>query len=281
MRPFTGKIARNVLVVAALLLGASWLPPDTSLRLVEQRGSLRVCIPSSYPPLVYGQRAEPPGIDVDVVTEVASRLGLRVQFAENAAIGRDFNPRNWRITRAQCEVIAGGVVASSTTRSFLETSDPYLETGWAVMFPDGERSLEGAVVAFHAGTTGLDRIALSRALQGTGATVRIVSSRQELERLLADREVDAGVTESLLAQQLSWDAGYEVTWLPGLPRSPLALGLWKGDLTLKRALQRALADMRRDGSLDAILAAYELKEMKACESCLEGGDVAAEEGPEA
>lgn len=269
-----GRIVRNVAVVAALLLGASQLPPDTSLALVEQRGSLRVCVPNSYPPLVYGTRSEPPGIDVDLVQEIASRLGLRVQFVENPAMGRDFNPRNWRITRAQCEVIAGGVVASATTRSFLETTRPHLETGWAVIFPDGERSLAGAVVAFFAGTSGLDRISLSRTLQQSGATVRIVSSARDLERLLAEREVDAAVTESLLARQVSWDSGYSVTWLPGLERSPLALGLWKGDLTLKRALERAIVALERDGTMDAILGRYEVADIGACLSC-PGGEATA------
>lgn len=267
-----GRIAVNVAVVAALLLGASRLPPDTSLQLVQERGSLRVCVPSSYPPLVYGVRSQPPGIDVDLVNEVAARLGLRVQFVENPAIGRDFNPRNWRITRAQCEVIAGGVVASTTTRSFLETTQPHLETGWAVVFPDGERSLQGATVAFHAGTSGLDRISLSRALQASGAQVRIVSSSRDLERMLAQREVDAAVTESLLARQIAWDAGYAVAWMPGLERSPLAFGLWKGDLTLKRALERAMAEVDRDGTMAEILGKYEVSDIEACQLC--AGDTA-------
>lgn len=264
-----GPALVNLVVVAVLLAGANLLPPDTSLRLVQERGTLRVCVPTSYPPLVYGQRAEPPGIDVEVVREVGARLGLRVLFSENAAIGKDFNPRNWRVTRAQCEVVAGGVVATATTRSFLETTHPHLETGWAVVFPDGPRSLAGARVAFYAGASGLDRIALSSALRAAGSEVRIVSSAQDLERLLASGEVDAGVTESLLARQVAFDGGYEVAWVPGQQRSPLALGLWKGDLTLQRAVEDALAAMRRDGTLAAILARYELKEMTACEACLE------------
>lgn len=274
-RPGVGQIAANLVVVAALLVGASLLPPDTSLQVVKERGSLRVCVPTSYPPLVYGVRAQPPGIDVEVANEIGSRLGLRVVFSENPAMGKDFNPRNWRVTRAQCEIVAGGVVATTTTRSFLETTNPHLETGWAVVFADGPRSLAGAKVAFHAGTSGLDRIALSRALREAGSQVQVVSSVAEMERLLRSGEVDAAVTESLLARQVAWDGGYHAAWMPGQERSPLALGLWKGDLTLLRSVQDALDSMRRDGTLDAILARYELKALEACDGCLEG-DVAAD-----
>lgn len=265
--PRPGTIAQNVAVVVVLLLLASWLPPDTSLREVQQRGSLRVCVPVSYPPLVSGGDPDRPGIDIELVRELASRLALTVRFNENSAIGRDFNPRNWRVTRAQCEVLAGGVVASTTTRSFLETTDPHLETGWALVFLGEERALSGARVGFFAGASGLDRLALSGYLRAVGASVQVYSSLTELERALRNGEIDAAVTESLLARRLAEDVDGVATWVPGLPRQPLALGFWKGDLTLKRALGSALHQMRADGTLAAILERYELAPIAECTVC--------------
>src|SRR5690606_30818323 len=95
--PRPGTIAQNVAVVVVLSL-PTCLPPDTPLREVQQRGSLRVCVPVSYPPLVSGGDPDRPGIDIELVRELASRLALTVRFNENSAIGRDFNPRNWRVT---------------------------------------------------------------------------------------------------------------------------------------------------------------------------------------
>ncbi len=262
-----GKIFWNVVIVVGILAVASWLPPDTSLQVVKDRGDLRACVPTSYPPLVYPAGAKQPGIDIEVLSEVAERLNLSVRTVENPAIGRDFNPRNWRVTRAQCEVIAGGVVGSATTRSFLETTDPYLETGWAIVFPSGQRQLSGAVVGFHAGTSGLDRISLSRYLQSSGATVRIISSQAGLLREIESGEIDAAVTESLSARQIAFDIDGSVAWVPDQVRYPLVFGLWKADLTLKRALESALDDLERDGTLDLILESYEIAEIEACIAC--------------
>ena len=39
-------------------------------------------------------------------------MKVRLALNVNPAMGRDFNPSNWRITRAQCEIVAGGVVTS-------------------------------------------------------------------------------------------------------------------------------------------------------------------------
>jgi polar amino acid transport system substrate-binding protein len=41
-----------------------------------------------------------------------------------------------------------------------------------------------------------------------------------------------------------------------LPRYPVAFGLWKGDLTLKRAMAGGLDRLARDGAVAAILARY-------------------------
>ena len=41
---------------------------------------------------------------------VAREMGVELAITTNQAMGQDFNPRNWRVTRAQCQTLAGGVV---------------------------------------------------------------------------------------------------------------------------------------------------------------------------
>jgi hypothetical protein len=51
-----------------------------------------------------------------------------------------------------------------------------------------------------------------------------------------------------------------VQWTGGdLPRHHLVFGLWKGDITLKRAVTAAFADLSREGRIVAILEKYEVK----------------------
>ncbi len=120
------------------LLGAVYLlPPDTALRNVHAAGTLRVCMPSHYPPFVTGDPASP-GIDVDLLQAIAQDLGVQLAIVVNPMMGKDFNPRAWRITRAQCELLAGGLVGSESTRSFLDTTPAYATTGWAWLGPRRE-----------------------------------------------------------------------------------------------------------------------------------------------
>jgi ABC-type amino acid transport substrate-binding protein len=258
MPSLPGKLRRLLPYVAIFgLLGAVYLlPPDTSLSEVRKAGVLRACMPLSYPPLVTGDR-DAPGIDVELLQALAKDMGVRLVVTPNAAMGQDFNPRNWHVTRAQCEVLAGGVVVSPTTKSFLETSPPYAQTGWALIVPRLPADIQGRRVGVLTGISGLDRLALSSYLRAQQAQAVIVPSASELVQGLRDGRFDFGITERLLGEQLAARNGWSVAWTPAeLPRYPVAFGLWKGDLTLKRAIADGMDNLRRNGEVAAIVGRY-------------------------
>jgi ABC-type amino acid transport substrate-binding protein len=256
---------RDVITFAGVfgLLGAVYLlPPDTALQQVRASGTLRVCMPPSYPPLVTGDPAAP-GIDIELLQAIARDLGVRLVTVVNPMMGRDFNPRAWRITRAQCEVLAGGVVGSPITRSFLDTTPGYAETGWAWLSPHPDiapplgQPFKGKRVGVLVGVSGLDRVALAAWLRAAKTDVTIVADATELERGLADGRFDAGITERLSAVALAAPRGWAVGWMPAeLSRYPIVLGLWKGDLTLKRAIVSAQQRVERSGEMATIMARY-------------------------
>jgi ABC-type amino acid transport substrate-binding protein len=249
--------------VAALFGAVYLLPPDTSLAQVKQAGVLRLCVPTLYPPLVTG-KPEEPGFDIAFAQAIAKRLDVRIVVNPNAAMGRDFNPRNWNVTRAQCQMLAGGVVASDLTRSFLDTTPPHLQTGWALVAAQLPARLEGAKVGFYAGLAGLDRIALSRFLQAQKARVEIVASAEALTDGLRSGRFDAGLSEALMARQIAGTLGMQVAWLPeSLGRYPVAFGLWKGDLTLKRRLVEVIDDLDRDGLTRELAQRYRIAPIEA------------------
>lgn len=251
--------AATLAVVLGLLLAVYLLPPDTSLAEVRRVGILKVCVPTEHPPLVTG-KADAPGFDVELLGLAAKEMGLTLQLNTNTSMGRDINPRNWRLNRAQCQIIGGGVIASPTTRSYLDTTPAFLEAGWAVVEPaQHPATLDGASVGFLAGFSGFDRIALGRFLRAQGANIDIVNSREELVRGLTSGAFALGVTESLGAGTIARDNGWTVSWLSNdLAHYPLAYGLWKGDLTLKRALQAALAKLEASGEVKRLIEKYEL-----------------------
>lgn len=258
------QLARDlggIAVVLGLMLLVTFLPPDTSLREVKENDAIRVCIPTSYPPLVTGD-PDKPGIDVELLRAVADYMEVDLLLSPNDAIGRDFNPRHWAVTRGKCQVLAGGVVNSTLTRSFLDTGPPYAKTGWAIVAPAPLQDIDGLTIGALTVISGLDRIGLASYLRRQNVTLRVVRNSQQLVDGIASGELDGGVTEALLAGGLAAENDWSVALLPDeLARYNLVFGLWKGDLTLKRKIVQAFGQLEDDGTLAAILGRYGAAQM--------------------
>jgi polar amino acid transport system substrate-binding protein/cystine transport system substrate-binding protein/membrane-bound lytic murein transglycosylase F len=213
--------------------------------------------------------ANAPGVELELLGSIAQDLGLRLQVTRHAAIGRSFNPRDWRITRAQCLLIAGGIPDTANTRSFLSVTAPHTETGWAAITLDPQlASLQGVSVGFLPGLTGLDRIALSAYLRNQGASLTILSSRPQAIEGLRSGSLQVVVSDSMVVGNLMAEVGGSGSWLPvaGSP-SPVGFGMWKGDLTLERAIERSLQRLRQRGVLAEILDRYALEPLAECGYC--------------
>ena len=96
-------------------------------------------------------------------------------------------------------MVAGGVVDSPLTRSFLDTGPAYAETGWAVLAPAPLGDLRGLRIGTVVTITGLDRIALASYLRRLDVTVGVVPRPAELVGGIAEGRFDGGITEALLA----------------------------------------------------------------------------------
>ncbi|ADO43726.1 substrate-binding periplasmic protein [Ketogulonicigenium vulgare] len=264
MRAWKGFVP--LAVCFAVLFGAGFLPPDTSLSQIDKAGRISVCIPQVAPPMVTGQAAAP-GFDVDLVTEIARRAGWQLSFSRNAAMTRDINPRSWHITRAQCQMVAGGVVLSDTTRSYMDTSEGYLQAGWALIATAGAPEISsGDQAGFLAGLSGLNRITLGQHLRSIGVSPVVVNNVRDLRGGLDSGRFVYAITDAFTAQaNFSEDEGYDLGWVPGdTERFALGFGFWKGDMTLRRHVEGLLDDIRADGTFAMLAQKYDLDPALYC-----------------
>ncbi len=258
---------RPLAVVFALLFAVSFLPPDNALREVNAAGRIAVCMPPDYPPLVIQGGGERPGFDVELVRAVAERSGWRLTVVTNSAMGRDFNPRSWRVTRAQCRMLAGGLALSPMTRSFLDTTPGHLRTGWVMVGAAADPPVlaAGTRVGFFPGLSGLDRIGLGQYLRGIGVEVRLVSDARALRTGLEDGDFDVAITEALLADQTFEDEAWAVEWMPEeTGHFPVGIGFWRGDLTLRMHVERVLNELADEGVVADLAETYGLGETVLC-----------------
>ena len=119
------------------------------------------------------------------------------------------------------------------------------------------QTLEALQVGMFTGLTGLDRIQLGRYLREIGAEPQLLRSAEDFQAGLESGELQAGITEGLVARQIAETNGWAVKWLPPpFERLPLGFGLWRGDLTLGRAVAVAMRELEADGTLEALRNKY-------------------------
>lgn len=252
-------VGLNLAGAAALLFALTFLPPDNSLADVQASGVLRVCVPESMPPLITNDPVAP-GYDLAILDLIARDLGVRLAINRNSAIGADFNPRNWRLTRAQCQIIAGGLVDNDATRGFLELIPTGIQTGWAIASQKEMVLQDAGTMGVFPGPSGLDRVALSRYLRSKNFKISFASSTAQLAQMLKNGEVDAIISDRLTLSALDLpNPEIRTITESGLGVLDLAFGLWKGDATLLRAIRKSRENLVQTGVADALAAQYHMR----------------------
>ncbi len=279
----------NLGVIFGLLVAISFLPADTSLSQIRERGVLKLCVPASYPPFVTGN-PENPGFDIELVQAIADEIGVRLTVNTLQSIGRDFNPRNWMLTRGQCDMLAGGVADTVRTRNFMQTIPTDIKLGWMLLSPEGVVPSQGDQVIVIPGNTGLNRLELSAWLRNQGLSATTLSMQAGEERVAnqffaalqngsAKGLVAENFTACSLLNRLDANENVKASWVfsPADALSDekgdnssvgetysMALSLWKGDVTLKRAVEKAIAGLEDNGKMTYLRNLY-MDDSSICE----------------
>lgn len=252
--------AINIGIIVVGLTAVSFLPADTSLKERRDAGFIKLCVPPAFPPLVTGN-PEAPGYDIELMQMIADRMGLRLVVNTLASIGADFNPRNWLLTRAQCDVIAGGVADSEQTRSYLQTIPTDAVTGWVLVAREGTTPVAGDSVAVLPGTSGLNRLAVSGWLRESGFKVKPARNSEQFKAELLSGAVSFGVTERFIAASANLeDADFSLFWLPeqSVQLTVTAIGMWKGDQTLKSEIIHSLSEVKASKAYELLRERYQI-----------------------
>lgn len=212
---------------------------------------LRVGANVAYPPFEFvDENGEYAGFDMDLIREVGRRLGMQVEIINTAWEG--IIPG---LVAGHYDVIISAMTITDARAAAVDFTDPYFSTGQVIVVRADDDSvrtpadLAGKVVAVQIGTTG--QFAAERL---TGLR-RIDHYPTTPEAFLALRigRADAAVVDELVAVQESI-ANPGVLKVVGTPFTVeyYGIALRKGRDELLRAINRALAQIKADGTYDAL-----------------------------
>lgn len=219
---------------------------------VKKRGVIIVATDDTYPPLEYNENGRIVGYDIDLMTEIASRLGVKAQFVSTKWDGllAGLSARQY-----------DAVISSMNITPEREKEALFVEyQRWSqviVMSPSAKpatslKELEGKRIAVQVATTSEE---MARTIKG--ATITSFESFDTTFMELKSGRCDAIIIDEPVAMyyQEKDPSSFKITGLAD-EKAPVGIALRKDAVKLREAIATALDDMRKDGTADQIYAKW-------------------------
>jgi len=241
---------------------------DSSLAIVTRRGHLRVGMDASLggPYMFWNSKTQfYDGFEMEIIREIAARLNI-----EPRPINIPWTTQPENLASRQVDMLLsareeGALESGNTNGKFIESAAYYRSSQRLLIRSDGTqikslRDMIGKRVGVVANSGGA---AIAETYnKNRGNAIRLFSSR-DLDRMviqLRDRQLDAMILDEPIAVwQVQNNPNFIIVGEPLIPIRLVAM-INKDDLSLKKAVDQALTDMRQDGKLEQILKRWNLWE---------------------
>ena len=246
------------LLVLLMVLAVASCGKSTSDMLIT-KGVLTVGIEPEYPPMEYkDDSGNLVGFDVDMANEIASRMGVDIQFVEMAwdGIFMGLDAQKYDVVISSVSITQDRIDAGE----FLLT-DPYMNNGqYIVVRSDSDEiataeGLEGLTVGVQFATTADEACAKQQAT--TSFDVIQYDTVQQAFLALEAGYVDAVVVDSMVAIDYvnNNPDTFKITSAQ-LTNEPLGIAVGKGNQDLVDQLNDIIAEMHNDGTLTQLSEKY-------------------------
>lgn len=246
------SIVLTGIMVGALLVGCGQKKEKlNSLQAVQKEGKLTIGLDDSYPPMEFrDSKNNLVGFDVDLGNEIGKKLGVKTEYTST-----DFNGIILALGSSKFNVILSAMSITDKRKQSIDFSDSYVMGGQVAAIKQGNTKikklsdLKGMVVACQLGSTGDTAATAMKGLKEVKRYDKITEAFQEL----SSGRVDAVIMDAQVG-------GYYVAKKPGeynvltekISEEPIGIGFKKEDKELKAAIQKALNELKADGTLSKL-----------------------------
>lgn len=245
MRTLRGMVVLSLVVAAAQAQARTFEE-------IKADGKIVVASEGAFPPFNYFQGPKLSGFEIDVAEALAKKMGVRIEWK---ALSFDALLAGLRQDRWDLVIASFGITPERSKA--VTFTDPHYCSGGVIVAKDPAiktvADLKGKVIAVQTGTTYLENV---QKLPGLKEVKNFPKDTDAFATLMAGR-VDAWVTDKFVAKAA----------LEGNPKAGLHMGdfvfveriasaIKKGNTSLEKAVDKALAEILADGTYEAISRKY-------------------------
>jgi ABC-type amino acid transport substrate-binding protein len=240
-----------LLLLAAVLVGAGCGGDNNDNKTSTGKldtitaGKLKVGSDIPYKPFEFGRAPNYQGFDVDVVTQVANKLGLTAQFVKTP-----FDTVFRNLAQGKFDMVASAATITPEREKEVDFSDPYFPADQSLMVKKGSpiktvADLKGQVIGAQLGTTGADYAKKST----DASTVRTYDLIDDAFNALEAGQVKAVINDCPVSKYAE-KAHKDLVVVRAIPTHELyGFAFASGSDSLRTAFNKGLAEIKKDGAL--------------------------------
>jgi len=245
-------IALAAIMMLGLLAGCS---SNSSMVITE--GKLIMSTNAAFPPYEMekdGGGYE--GIDVEIAGEIAKKLGLTLEIKD-----MDFDAALLAVQEKKSDIVMAGVSVTDDRKLVMDFSTSYATGVQVVIIKDGSDvtmdNLGEKMIGTQRGTTGYIYASDTPENGGYGEDhVKAFDNGATAIQALLNGQVDCVIIDEAPAKEfVAANTGLSILegkWV----EEEYAIGMAKGNTALVEAVNKALAELKADGTIDKIIAKY-------------------------
>lgn len=255
-----------ILLLAALFMlvtfagcGQNSSAGDQSLKYIKEKGKLILGLDDAFPPMGFRDADNNiVGFDIDVAKAVCQKLGVQLVLQPI-----DWNAKEQELNTKNIDCIWNGFSVSEERKQNITFSVPYMNNLMALVVraDSGITTLEdmnGKTLALQAGSSALNALNANESFKSSLKKVIQLSNNEQALMNLSTKSVDAVLMDSIAADYYiaQNNKDFAVLGEQSLSAEEYAIGFRKGEEALKNAVDKALKELAKDGTLAQISAKW-------------------------
>ena len=246
---FKFKKLTAIALVAVAAMGLLAGCGSEKSKMTQEAGVLRVGSETTFPPFEFTEGDKYVGFDVDLSEAIAKKLGLKMEFKSMG-----FDALIPAVQSGDIDMIAAGINATPEREKALDFSDVYFDQGGFITVVRKDNTsihnmdeLAGKTVGVQIGTVPAD---MAKKIPNT--TVKEMDSNANI--FMKAGTIDGAIIDNAVAMYYLKQGADKDLKLVGEPtKAPgTVLGVKKGNTELQQAVNKALKELKEDGTYQKI-----------------------------
>lgn len=248
------RIALGLMALTAALLLVACGKKDAASGTPAAAQKIVVGLDDNFPPMGFrDEKSQIVGFDIDMAREASNRMGLQVEFKPI-----DWNSKEAELGSKRVDALWNGLTITEERKKKISFTSPYMENHQIIVVTSksgikDKAGLAGKVIGAQEGSSAIDAIEKDAATRKSFKELKTFADNVTALMDLSIGRLDAVVVDEVVGRYYtSKKPGEYVVLTENFGTEDYGVGVRKDDAELLARLQKALDDMKADGTSSAI-----------------------------